>query len=143
MSFSKILVPVDGSTGADKAVRFAADLAEATGATLTFLHVYDASAVAIMGMSSLSGAEVDAAIERVSRSYLDQARKLVDERRLEIRTAAKVGHAAEEIVEYAKNEGVDLVVMGSRGMTTFKGLLIGSVSDQVVHHSPCPVTVVR
>lgn len=143
MSFSKILVPVDGSAGADKAVRFAADLAEATGSTLTFLHVYDASAVAIMGMSSLSGAEVDAAIERVSRSYLDQARKLVDERRLEIRTAAKVGHAAEEIVEYAREDGADLIVMGSRGMTAFKGLLIGSVSDQVVHHSTCPVTVVR
>lgn len=143
MSFTKILVPVDGSEGADKATRVAADLAEATGATVTFLHVYDASAVAIMGMSSLSGADVDAAIERVSRSYLEQARKVLENRPVEIKTEARVGHASSEIVAYAKSEGVDLIVVGSRGMTAFKGLLLGSVSDQVVHHAPCPVTVVR
>jgi nucleotide-binding universal stress UspA family protein len=144
MAIRRVLVPIDGTEGSIRAVRFAADLAESAGASITLLHVYDASAVAIMGMSALSGAEVDDAIARVSAAFLEKARKEALVRApLEVRTLSKVGHPSDEIVDLAEAEGADLIVVGSRGLSSFQGLLVGSVSDRVVHRAPCPVTVVH
>ncbi len=53
------------------------------------------------------------------------------------------GHTAEAICDYAQANDVDLLVIGSRGRSTVARLLLGSVSTQVAHHSPCPVTIVH
>jgi nucleotide-binding universal stress UspA family protein len=53
------------------------------------------------------------------------------------------GHPAETVCERAKTQSADLIVMGSRGRAAFTELVLGSVSSQVLHHAPCPVTVVR
>ena len=61
----------------------------------------------------------------------------------EVSTLALWGHPAEEICKYADAQGIDLIVIGSRGRSAFTELLLGSVSSQVLHHATCPVTVVR
>jgi len=58
-------------------------------------------------------------------------------------TEVQVGEPAEEIVDYARLEQVDLIVMGSRGLSPIKELLLGSVSDKVLRTAPCPVLIAR
>ena len=58
-------------------------------------------------------------------------------------TVVVTGHAAEEIVNFARHQGYDHIVMGSRGRSLVRELLLGSVSEEVMHHAPCAVTIVR
>ncbi|HLN61048.1 MAG TPA: universal stress protein, partial [Symbiobacteriaceae bacterium] len=60
-----------------------------------------------------------------------------------VATEVQVGEPAEEIVDLARLEGYDLIVMGSRGLNQVKELLVGSVSHRVLHTAPCPVLVAR
>ena len=61
----------------------------------------------------------------------------------DVRTIKQRGNVAEEILKIADKEKVDMIVLGSRGLSTAKELLLGGVSHKVVHHAKCPVTVVR
>ncbi|MGI6453313.1 MAG: universal stress protein [Syntrophomonadaceae bacterium] len=60
-----------------------------------------------------------------------------------ISTVVEVGPPAETICKYAAKNGVDLIVIGSRGLNTFSGLLLGSVSHRVIHYANCPVLLVK
>lgn len=77
--------------------------------------------------------------EPVLRTTLS-ALGLPDER---VATEVQVGEPAEEIVDYARLEQIDMIVMGSRGLSPIKELLLGSVSDKVLRTAPCPVLIVR
>lgn len=138
-----ILIPVDGSAGAAHAVRFGAQLARDTGADLTFVHVYDTTVISMMGFKALSGKEIDDAVQRVSSGFFEAARVVVGADPPPIKQRVLIGNPAREIVALAEELHVDLIVMGSRGQSDFKNLVVGSVSTQVVQHAPCPVTVVR
>lgn len=139
----KILVPVDGSPAADRAADFATRLAADTGASLTFLFAFEPSGAATMGMSPMSGPEVKDTIDSIAAKALAhglQAARALD---LTARTQVAIGHPAAEIIALAGKEATDLIVMGSRGRSPMEGLLLGSVSDKVLRHAGCAVTVVR
>ncbi len=139
-----ILVPVDGSKGAADAARFAAGLARDAGATLTLLYVYDAPTVAQLGLRALSRDEIDRARLEVSRGSFEGAvAAMGDVRPPEARREVGVGPPAAEIVAWADQYHPDLIVIGSRGLSPVRGIMLGSVSDWVTRHAPCPVTVVR
>lgn len=138
----RILVPVDGSEGANHAARFAGRLARDTGATITLLHVYDMPSVAAMGMRHVSDDELARIRTNIDKGSFDAARaELGDVPKLE--TESAIGHPAEEICRCADRVRPDLVVMGSRGRSTMRERLLGGVSEHVMRHAPCPVTVVR
>ena len=139
----RILVPVDGSQGANKAAEFAGRLAGDTGAAVTLIHVYDAPTVAAMGLRSANEAEMNRARDVISRGSFDAARRAMGEREVPVDTYLAIGHPADEICTYAKQHGFDLIVMGTRGQSEVRALLLGSVSEQVLRHAHCPVTVVR
>lgn len=139
----RIVVPVDGSEGAGKAARFAAELAAATHAELVLLHVFDAPAVAQMGLEALDRDGVARAEEYVAKGSFDAARAAIGDMSVTIKTHSDIGHPAHGIVAYAGSSAADLVVMGTRGRSEIAGLLLGSVSEYVLRHAPCPVTVVR
>lgn len=142
-AIANILVPVDGSASAGRAARFAAALAAPTGATLTLIHVYNAPAVAQMGLEALDRVEIDRVMQNVAKGSFDAARTAIGDIPAKIATHAAVGYPAVEIINYAKDHSVDLVVMGTRGRSELTELLLGSVSEAVLRHASCPVTVVR
>ncbi len=122
----RVLVGTDRSETAERAVRFATDMAERYDAELFVLRVL------------LSDAGVMA---EAGRELAEYARELAGERG---RSAVVVGEdPAEEIVEAAKREGADVVVVGSVGMTGRKEFLLHNVPNRVSHNAPCTVVIVQ
>jgi nucleotide-binding universal stress UspA family protein len=139
-----ILVGVDGSKESLDAARFGQGLAEQTGATVTYLFAIEPPQVIPVG--PLSG-YVTTSVPR-SEEDLDQARAFLDglvaERpKVKSSTRVELGEPSESICEVATQLGVDLIVVGARGLGAGRRFLLGSVSDRVVHHAHCPVLVVR
>lgn len=139
-----ILAGVDGSKESLEAARFAQGLAEQTGAVLTYLFSIEPPQVIPVG--PLSG-YVTTSVPR-SEDDLKRARVFLDElvaERPQVKASTRVelGEPSESICEVAHQLGVDLIVVGARGLGAGRRFLLGSVSDRVVHHAGCPVLVVR
>ena len=136
----RIVVGVDGSEGAQRALRWAVAQAVLTGSQLQVVHGWH---YPFAGSSPFSGVAFDVGdLEAGARAALDSAVAGVDLGGLAAPPdLVVVEHsAALALVEAAK--GADLLVVGTRGRGGFAELLLGSVSQQVVHHAPCPVVIV-
>lgn len=136
----RIVVGVDESPGARFALRWARLEAALRGATLDIVHAYEYPvALAIPSAPLLSREE----LEKSARHELDAVLRAegVEEGDGTARPMVVHGSASRVLLEAAK--GADLLVIGSRGRGGFAGLLLGSVSQQCVHHASCPVVVVR
>jgi nucleotide-binding universal stress UspA family protein len=120
----KILVAVDGSEYSKKALDFACELAAKFNASLHIVHVPQ-------------GAAAD-------RVMVDAASKIAEEKLPgNVTTALRGGDPAAEIVASAKEYEADCIVIGSRGLGDFGGLLLGSVSHKVNHSAPCTCITVH
>ena len=148
---SKILAPTDGSENAKKAVAFAADLAARYGAELDLIHVSrDAGAEAVPPeMRAYARIEHIQVTERdfldgLAREILDGAAKAAQASKSQkIKTVQRIGDPAGEVVRYAAEAGVDLIVMGTRGLGALESLLLGSVARKVGDAAPCSCWTVR
>lgn len=138
-----ILVPVDGSENATRAAALAGHLAASVGARVTLLHVLNLEAFPLVGAPAISREEMQSTLERVSNDAFEAARTALTESGVEPTREMRTGRPTVEILDFIRTKGVDLVVMGSRGLSPIKELLLGSVSSQLLHHAPCAVTVVR
>lgn len=136
-----LLIPVDGSDGAARAARFGAELARELRAKISLLYVYDAPTASAMGLARSSPEELERAKLEVSRGSFESAVRVLGDTIAEHHVA--IGHPAQEIVTFANENGVDMIVMGSRGLSPVEGVLLGSVSDRVLHRAKCPVTIVH
>jgi nucleotide-binding universal stress UspA family protein len=136
---SRILLATDGSAFSELAGEYALYLAEKLGARLTALHV-----LKLEPPKRLSPEEVDAEKARAAKVIFHQLEKAAAERGVELEKKVLISRdVGEAIVEEARLGRYELLVMGSLGKTGLKKLLMGSVSEQVVKHAPCPVLVVR
>jgi nucleotide-binding universal stress UspA family protein len=138
--FKNILIAVDGSDYSNKALTYAADMARTYRATLWMVHVFS-HPLDMLGYEDFE--KIYAKRKCAAQTVLDAAMERLGESDLEIRQELCEGPEAESILNVAKTVRVDLIVMGTRGMGTLKGLLIGSVSRKVIHHADCPVMVVH
>ena len=139
-----IVVGVDGSEHARAALRFAVDEAALRGARLRIVAAWDIAPAVYSGgfAPGFDQETVDAVrdtAETVVQEALAEAKRLKPAVEAEGRTCE--GQAAEVLLEEASH--ALLLVVGNRGRGGFASLLLGSVSQQLVHHSPCPVLVVR
>ena len=134
-----ILVPVDGSEGADHAIEKACMLAEICGAKLNFLYVANINQLAINAV--LSDAILDS-VTKAGNVILDRALEMVPAG-VAKESFSDTGSPAVVILDFAESNDIDLIVMGSRGLGVVKGVLLGSVSQYVVEQSKCPVLVVK
>ena len=146
-SITKILVPVDGSEHALRAVRVAAEMALKYQAKLLLLSVVPAPGFALLGPVGAPADLTDyyrLGNEEANRA-IDGAKKVAQEAGVEAggKVVQPVNSAAEAICEYAASENVSVIVMGTRGLGGFKKLVLGSVSGGVVSNSHCSVLVVR
>ncbi len=152
LSIRKILVPVDGSNASLKGLEYAAHLAEleATDTELIVMHILeDVKQGGAIGLQAKYGnvrliegfkrARKDAAME-----WLKQIEEAAKKKGIRLKTEVLDGDSkVKVIIDYAKKNSVDLIVIGSRGLTAFKRLLLGSVANAIVINAPCAVMVVR
>jgi nucleotide-binding universal stress UspA family protein len=145
--FGKILVAFDGSKDSQKAISLACSLAQKFGSELTVVHVFSSPSI---GYSATSGMPIPdykmledakrAAAKEVLSRGLQLAKQQGAEGKGELIEAPSV---VEALVEFAVNKNADLIVTGTRGMTGFKKLILGSVSSGLVNHAHCPVLIAR
>jgi nucleotide-binding universal stress UspA family protein len=147
LGFGKIMVAFDGSKDSVKAVDFGCSLAEKYGAALVIVHVYSVafpsySGVAPMPVPEFEGAE--AVSKERARGVVADGIELAKTHGVKAKgELLEASSTVQAILEFAASEKVDLIIVGTRGMTGFKKLILGSVSSGLVSHSECPVLVVR
>ncbi len=151
-SIRKILVPVDGSNESVKALQYATHLAglEARGAELIVVHVLeDVKQGGAIGLQAKYGnVRLVEGFKRARRQaaleWLVQIEEAAKKKGIRSKTEVLDGDSkVKVIIDYAKKNSVDLIVIGSTGLTGFKRLLLGSIANAVVSNAPCPVMVVR
>ena len=140
MPFQKILVAIDGSSGGQKALEIAIELAKLSRAELHALAVEGKlpAYAATIGEVDEVKREKDQFFGTIARLARDQAR----EEGVDLQIEVLAGHAAELIVRHAANGGFDLVVVGHKGHF-LEDYLLGSTADRVAHHAACPVMIVK
>jgi nucleotide-binding universal stress UspA family protein len=139
-----ILLATDGSEEAQLAATTATDLAEKTNSELHVLTVGADLPLYELPEHPAGFEDVLRENRREAKETLEQQVKRIEELGGTVKkTHLREGRAAEEIVEVAEEIGAGLIVMGSRGHGRLRRALMGSVSDAVVRHAHCPVTIVR
>jgi nucleotide-binding universal stress UspA family protein len=139
--FEQILLAVDGSEHALKAAELAGDLARAVNAThLRIVIAYD-RIPPYLGEPSLQQI-IDARLYEANQS-LEKAKNAAGKVPAEVHTELIEGDPAEAIINVACAHKSSVIVMGSRGLGKFLGLVLGSTSQKVISHAPCPVLIAR
>jgi nucleotide-binding universal stress UspA family protein len=140
----RILVAVDGSKSSRGASRFALALARQAKAKVTLLAVLPLPDVLPMGPLSGYAVVRPAVSDEDSRAIEGRLREVSsDYPDVEVERRVEMGAVADTIIDVAAQLNADLIVMGARGLGPGRRFLLGSVSDRVVHHAHCPVTVWR
>jgi len=145
--FGKIVVAFDGSNDSVKAMGLACALTAKFGSILTVVHVFSSPSV---GYSATSGMPIpdykslEDAKRAGAKEVLSKGLQLAAQRGVEAKgELIEAPSVVEGLVEFAANEKADLIVTGTRGMTGFKKLIMGSVSSGLMNHAHCPVLVAR
>ena len=137
-----ILVPIDFSDCAKKALEYAIPFAREHDATVTAIYVVppvygvgEYGGMDFTGLEAESRAEAEARLNRLVDEDLDG--------KVSVETIVRNGPAASEIIEAARDLPADLIIISTHGRTGLKHALLGSVAEHVVRAAPCPVLVVR
>lgn len=145
-----ILVPIDGSKTAGKALEYAVDLAKQTGSTIVLLSVIDKSlyygAPTIPSLSSPTHLleNLEDYLRQTAEAYVAEAEGQCRSKGVESKKIVRAGHPVEEIIKAAEDSKADLIVMGSHGKSALGAALLGSITIGLIHReTKFPVLVVR
>ncbi|MGA3268796.1 MAG: universal stress protein [Verrucomicrobiota bacterium] len=143
LKIQQILVPTDFSEPSKKALKYAVSIAEQLGAKITLLHVFELPIAYPYGDYNPFIAETD----KIMPAAQVTANQICKEENINPRfireTLVKEGISYQEIVETAKALKMDLIIIATHGHTGLAHVLLGSTTERVVRHAPCPVLVVR
>jgi nucleotide-binding universal stress UspA family protein len=144
--YKQILVPVDGSENALKALERAVEIAKLTGARLTVLTIYRHHSMLEASFSMVRVEEpgnMDDIMRDAAKEVAEQAKaRAIELGATDVRAFVKNGPVSRHIVTFAEEHDIDLIVIGSRGLGSFENYLLGSVSHKVTGMAKCPVLVV-
>ena len=140
--YNKILIPTDGSPGAEKAVMKGISLAKLIGAEVVALYVKDYRLYAGLPASE-EIIFIGEGLDEEGTKALDFTKAEAEKQGVEYKGIVVEGHPPQKIVEVAGEEECDLIVMGTHGRTGLAHFLLGSVAEAVIHHAECPVFIVR
>jgi universal stress protein A len=143
MKITRILVPIDFSGDADAAFAYASALAATVGASLHLLHVVEDPLAAGVWSSEIYTAEIAGLQINLVRDAEQRLRGYASGKAGEITTEVRTGHVARAVLEFAKENAIDLIVMGTHGRTGLAHVVMGSVAERVVRLAPCPVLTLR
>jgi nucleotide-binding universal stress UspA family protein len=139
--FSKILIAIDGSDASMDAADYAISISKGYNAELCALHVIRAD-VDLFGPHETS--EFMTRMRNEGEKYLNKVKFKANEKNIQIKTEIiSFINIAGAIVDYAEENNIDLIVIGTRGRSGFKKLLLGSVASHVVTYAHCPVLVIK
>jgi nucleotide-binding universal stress UspA family protein len=139
--FEHILLAVDGSEHSYHAARVAADMARSMNSEILRIVVAYDRIPPFLGEPNLQQA-INARLSE-AQEVLQKAVNVVGDVPAEVHTELIEGDAAESIIDVATTRSSDVIVMGSRGLGRLAGLVLGSTTQKVVSHAPCPVLIVR
>jgi len=139
--FENLLLAVDGSDHSMRAAQYAGDLARALGSSIVRIVVAFEQIPDYLGEPNRQQA-IDARLQQAN-GILERAQDAVGSIPGEIHTELIEGSPAEAVIEIARTRRSNVIVMGSRGLSNMAGLVLGSTSQKVVSHAPCPVLIVR
>jgi len=141
--FQKILIATDGSENAAIAVSYGVIIARAMGAEVHILYVisteHAVTTRTVMGWTD----SFEKYLEEIGKEALVYATGVGEKEGVKVESFFRKGRPAEEILEYAEENNIDLIIMGTQGLTGIKKFLIGSVTEKVLRHSKVPVMIVR
>lgn len=135
----RVIVGVDGSDGSRAALRWAAAEARQWGVPLVAIRGWEFSPLIVATSAPIDVKELEANVRAQLHDVVVE--ELGDEPGIDVEERAVEDSPVRSLLDAANPD--DHIVVGSRGYGGFKGALLGSVSQQVVHYAPCPVTVVR
>lgn len=147
-AYKKIMVPFDDSKFAQKALDMAKIIAKSFDSTLHIVTVVDISNVAPPGFVR---SEHRKALEQIKRSVMQSARNIIEQKekeclaeKIKTKTFVLEGPTADELLKSIKENGIDLVVIGSQGLSGLSKLkALGSVSRKISELADCPVMIIR
>ncbi len=140
--FKKILIATDGSDIAENAADFGIKLAKNLNSEVYCIYVVDTTAFSSINNETL-WQNLKSILEEEGKKALKNVENKVKNLNLRFYPVLKYGNPHEEIVKFAKDKGIDLIVMGTSGRSGLNRFLIGSVAEKVIRTAPCPVMVIR
>ena len=146
---SNILVPTDGSMAAQKAARYAIDLAKQLKCSIIVLSVIDNRSLMAQTISAQENVRhiaepIEDYLREAAEEYVREIKEICDENGVRSRILVTSGHPAEEIIKEAKSSNADLIVIGSHGRSALKATFLGSVTYSIIHEeTKIPVLVVK
>ena len=138
----KILLPTDGSEYAEKTIRYALNLAKALGANIEVMYAFQPS-TSLRKRAAMMMEEYRKALKEDAQEIVTEVAERFRSEGLTVSATVVEGPAAEAILRAIDELKPSLVVMGARGGGGFTNVLLGGVAEQVIHHSPVPVLVVK
>ncbi|MFB6254012.1 MAG: universal stress protein [Halobacteriaceae archaeon] len=139
--YSNILIPTDGSDGAQKAIQEGINLAQLTGATIHALYVVDTRDYNTLPESKWLTLEEELAAE--GEEATNQVIEAAETAGVDAVANVTNGVPHEEILQYIAENDIDLIVMATHGRTGFNRFLLGSITEKIIRRAPIPVHVVR
>lgn len=143
LNIRSILVPIDFSPASEKALAYAVPFARQFGAKLTLLHVVEPIATPDFASSFPLAIENDKLMAECRRHLDGVIRHLEIDPKLIEKTLVRSGRTFHEITDAARTLKADLIIISTHGYSGLKHILLGSTTERVVRHAPCPVLVVR
>ena len=144
--FKKILLAIDGSEESKKAEKYAFELSKNLSGEITAINVVEISADAMERVALNRAFErvlAPDAMERNSKNFLRAFKARAKKKGIKATVISRVGRAWNEIISESDSGNYSIIVLGSKGLSGIKRMLIGSVAENVVRHSKCPVLMVK
>lgn len=141
--FKKILCPVDFSQFTEEILGYAAEIAKRFGSELHLLHVIPNLNYFTPYESFLTPENLVAIERNIEGEVAKDFEKISKKLDIPFTRVIKTGVTFVEIIDYVRDNGIDLVVMGTHGRSGIEHILIGSVAEKVVRKAPCPVLTIR
>jgi nucleotide-binding universal stress UspA family protein len=153
--FSRVLVAIDGSISSMHTIDYAISIAMKNNSQLVILYVIDVYKYPYLPSSIILAPtfgsekyleernEAEGQMNKIKEKYKQKTKNNIDSKDLKTEIVEGAKSAATTIMEYAESENIDLIIIGSRGKTSFKKLLLGSVSSDIIKNAHCAVLVIR
>jgi nucleotide-binding universal stress UspA family protein len=153
--FSRVLVAIDGSISSMHTIDYAISIAMKNNSQLVILYVIDVYKYPYLPSSIILAPtfgsekyleernEAEERMNKIKEKYKQKTKNNIDSKELKTEIIEGAKSAATTIMEYAESENIDLIIIGSRGRTSFKKLLLGSVSSDIIKNAHCAVLVIR
>jgi nucleotide-binding universal stress UspA family protein len=141
--FKKIVYPIDFSEFTDEILKYAVNITKKFNAELHLIHIIPNLNYFTPYESFLTPENLVAIEKNIEKEVEKDFEKVTKDIDMPLKKIVKTGATFVEIIDYIKEEDIDLVVMGTHGRSGIEHILIGSVAEKVVRKSPCPVLTIR